>query len=37
MHLIWYEAQQENLGYQFLNEFDAAIRRIITSPNLTSV
>jgi len=28
----WYEAQQENLGYQFLNEFDAAIRRIIAFP-----
>ncbi|WP_301539358.1 hypothetical protein [Methylomonas sp. ZR1] len=24
----WYEIQQKNLGLQFLNEFDAAIRRI---------
>lgn len=25
----WYETQQKNLGLQFLNEFDAAIRRIV--------
>ncbi|MCF7965084.1 MAG: type II toxin-antitoxin system RelE/ParE family toxin [Methylobacter tundripaludum] len=28
----WYEAQQKDLGVQFLNEFDAAIRRIATYP-----
>lgn len=28
----WYETQQESLGNQFLNEFDAAIRRIIAFP-----
>jgi plasmid stabilization system protein ParE len=28
----WYEAQQENLGVQFLTEFDAAIRRIFAYP-----
>ncbi|MFA5920228.1 MAG: type II toxin-antitoxin system RelE/ParE family toxin [Methylococcaceae bacterium] len=28
----WYEAQQLNLGVQFLTEFDAAIRRIVTYP-----
>ncbi|MDD5410627.1 MAG: type II toxin-antitoxin system RelE/ParE family toxin [Methylobacter sp.] len=28
----WYETQQKNLGVQFLNEFDAAIRRIATYP-----
>lgn len=28
----WYEAQQEKLGYQFLNEVDAAIRRMIAFP-----
>ncbi len=28
----WYETQQKDLGVQFLNEFDAAIRRIITYP-----
>ena len=28
----WYETQQQNLGKQFLNEFDAAIRRIVAYP-----
>lgn len=28
----WYETQQENLGLQFLSEFDAAIRRIAAFP-----
>ena len=28
----WYEAQQQNLGMQFLMEFDAAIRRISAYP-----
>ena len=28
----WYEAQQQNLGLQFLTEFDAAIRRISAYP-----
>jgi len=28
----WYEIQQENLGVQFLTEFDAAIRRIAAFP-----
>ncbi|WP_432743432.1 type II toxin-antitoxin system RelE/ParE family toxin [Methylobacter sp. G7] len=28
----WYETQQKDLGVQFLNEFDAAIRRIIRYP-----
>ena len=28
----WYECQQLNLGIQFLNEFDAAIRRVIAFP-----
>ena len=28
----WYEAQQKNLGVQFLAEFDAAIRRIFAYP-----
>ena len=28
----WYETQQKDLGVQFLNEFDAAIRRIATYP-----
>ena len=28
----WYEAQQKNLGMQFLTEFDAAIRRISAYP-----
>jgi plasmid stabilization system protein ParE len=28
----WYETQQKDLGVQFLNEFDAAIRRIISYP-----
>jgi plasmid stabilization system protein ParE len=28
----WYETQQKNLGVQFLNEFDASIRRIATYP-----
>ncbi|MDO9049263.1 MAG: type II toxin-antitoxin system RelE/ParE family toxin [Methylobacter sp.] len=28
----WYEAQQVNLGVQFLTEFDAAIRRIVAYP-----
>lgn len=28
----WYEAQQRNLGVQFLTEFDAAIRRISAYP-----
>ena len=28
----WYEAQQQNLGVQFLTEFDAAIRRISAYP-----
>lgn len=28
----WYEAQQKNLGIQFLNEFDAEIRRIFAYP-----
>ncbi len=28
----WYENQQENLGVQFLTEFDAAIRRIAAFP-----
>lgn len=28
----WYEAQQKNLGVQFLTEFDAAIRRISAYP-----
>jgi len=28
----WYEIQQKNLGLQFLNEFDAAIRRITAYP-----
>ena len=28
----WYEAQQKNLGVQFLVEFDAAIRRIFAYP-----
>lgn len=26
----WYEAQQKNLGVQFINEFEAAIKRIST-------
>ncbi len=30
----WYEAQQKNLGMQFLTEFDAAIRRISAYPKL---
>ena len=29
---IWYENQQENLGVQFLTEFDAAIKRITAYP-----
>ena len=29
----WYEAQQKNLGVQFLTEFDAAIRRISAIQN----
>ncbi|PPD50365.1 MAG: plasmid stabilization protein [Methylobacter sp.] len=28
----WYETQQANLGVQFLNEFDAAVRRICLFP-----
>jgi plasmid stabilization system protein ParE len=28
----WYETQQKDLGVQFLNEFDAAVRRIISYP-----
>ncbi|MFZ2404336.1 MAG: type II toxin-antitoxin system RelE/ParE family toxin [Methylobacter sp.] len=28
----WYENQQKDLGVQFLNEFDAAIRRIANYP-----
>jgi plasmid stabilization system protein ParE len=28
----WYEIQQKDLGLQFLNEFDAAVRRIIRYP-----
>ena len=28
----WYETQQKDLGVQFLNEFDAAIRRISSYP-----
>lgn len=28
----WYEAQQLNLGIQFLNEFDNALRRIVVYP-----
>ena len=28
----WYEAQQNNLGVQFINEFEAAIKRISTYP-----
>ena len=28
----WYEAQQKNLGVQFINEFEAAIKRISTYP-----
>jgi plasmid stabilization system protein ParE len=28
----WYETQQKDLGMQFLNEFDAAVRRIIRYP-----
>lgn len=28
----WYESQQKDLGVQFLNELDAAVRRIITYP-----
>jgi len=28
----WYETQQKYLGVQFLNEFEAAIRRIISYP-----
>ena len=28
----WYEAQQKNLGVQFLAEFNAAIRRIFAYP-----
>lgn len=28
----WYETQQKDLGVQFLNELDAAIRRIISYP-----
>ena len=28
----WYETQQKDLGVQFLNEFDAAVRRVITYP-----
>lgn len=29
----WYETQQINLGRQFLNELDAAIRRVIAYPD----
>lgn len=28
----WYEAQQKNLGVQFINEFEAAIKRISIYP-----
>lgn len=28
----WYEMQQKNLGIQFLDEFDAAVRRIASYP-----
>lgn len=28
----WYEAQQLNLGIQFLNEFDNALRRSVAYP-----
>lgn len=28
----WYELQQRGLGQQFLNELDAAIRRIVVFP-----
>ncbi len=28
----WYEAQQKNLGIQFLDEFDASVRRIVAFP-----
>jgi plasmid stabilization system protein ParE len=28
----WYETQQKNLGIQFLDEFDAAVRRIASYP-----
>ena len=28
----WYETQQKDLGVQFLNEFDAVVRRIISYP-----
>jgi len=28
----WYESQQKGLGVQFLNELDAAVRRMITYP-----
>ena len=28
----WYEKQQPNLGFQFLTEFDATIRRIVSYP-----
>jgi len=34
---IWYETQQTNLGLQFLNEFDAAIRRIVAYPEAYAV
>lgn len=33
----WYETQQKDLGLQFLNEFDAAIRRIISYPESYSL
>lgn len=33
----WYELQQKNLGLQFLNEFDAAIRRIVAFPEAYAV
>jgi plasmid stabilization system protein ParE len=28
----WYETQQQNLGAQFLNEFEASVRRMIRYP-----
>lgn len=33
----WYEAQQKNLGAQFLREFDATIKRIRAYPTAYAV
>ena len=33
---IWYETQQKNLGRQFIQEFDAAVKRLSAFPQAYS-